>query len=156
MEETGRAGIATFVMRDKEYVVAIVAEDGVLRAETLRFADEIRTPEQIGLPKPHEVAKRDSTRVEKSVAKLTARQLDPAELVDEREQRLAQLIAEKSAKDRDVVEVAKSVAGDEETVVDLMERLKQSLRARGQGRGATAKPKRAAGKSRATKPRHAA
>jgi DNA end-binding protein Ku len=45
-----RAGIATFVMRGKEYLCAIVAERGILRAETLRFADEVRSPEAIGLP----------------------------------------------------------------------------------------------------------
>src|SRR5690606_22010540 len=39
MERTGRAGIATFVMRGKEYLVAILAENGILRTETLRFAD---------------------------------------------------------------------------------------------------------------------
>jgi DNA end-binding protein Ku len=51
MERTGRAGIATFVMRGKEYLVAITADNGILRAETMRFADEIRAPEAIGLPK---------------------------------------------------------------------------------------------------------
>src|SRR5690348_10120784 len=40
MEKTKQAGIATFVMRGKEYLVAIVAENGILRAETMRFADE--------------------------------------------------------------------------------------------------------------------
>lgn len=44
MEEAGRAGIATFVMRGKEYLVAIIAEQGFLRAETLRFHDELRIP----------------------------------------------------------------------------------------------------------------
>jgi DNA end-binding protein Ku len=43
MEETGRVGIATFVMRGKEYLVAILAEDGIMRAETLRFQNEVRT-----------------------------------------------------------------------------------------------------------------
>ena len=42
LENMGRAGIATFVMRGKEYLVAIIAEGGVLRAETLRFEDELR------------------------------------------------------------------------------------------------------------------
>src|SRR5690606_3909652 len=50
MERSGRAGIATFVMRGKEYLVALLAENGVLRAETLRFVDEIRRPEDVGLP----------------------------------------------------------------------------------------------------------
>ena len=38
-------------MRDREYLVAIFAENGILCAETLRFHDEIKGPEDIGLPK---------------------------------------------------------------------------------------------------------
>jgi len=42
MADTNRAGIATFVMRGKQYLTAIRARDGVLALETLYFADEIR------------------------------------------------------------------------------------------------------------------
>ena len=52
MERTRRAGVATFVMREREYLVAIFARGGVLCAETLRFHDEIRDPQSIGLPEP--------------------------------------------------------------------------------------------------------
>jgi non-homologous end joining protein Ku len=38
MEKGRRAGIATFVMRDREYLVAIFAQNGILCAETLRSA----------------------------------------------------------------------------------------------------------------------
>ena len=44
MEQTHRAGIATFVMRGREYLAAIFAKGGLLRAATMRFADEPRTP----------------------------------------------------------------------------------------------------------------
>jgi DNA end-binding protein Ku len=44
MARTNRAGIATFVMRGKEYLAAIRAGEGVLTLETLFFADEIRNP----------------------------------------------------------------------------------------------------------------
>ncbi|WP_433274850.1 Ku protein [Pseudonocardia xinjiangensis] len=42
MTRTNRAGIATFVMRGKEYLTAVRADDDVLALETLFFADEIR------------------------------------------------------------------------------------------------------------------
>src|SRR5688500_2879765 len=42
MESTSKAGIATFVMREREYLVAIIAENGLLRAETMRFAGATR------------------------------------------------------------------------------------------------------------------
>jgi DNA end-binding protein Ku len=51
MDQNELAGIATFVMRGKEYLVAIFSENGILRAETMRFADEIRSPADVGLPK---------------------------------------------------------------------------------------------------------
>ena len=50
MERAGKAGIATFVMRGKEYLAAIFAEGGTLRAVTMRFASELRTPDDVGLP----------------------------------------------------------------------------------------------------------
>jgi len=56
MERLDKAGIATFVMRDRQYLVAITSRDGLLRAETLRFADELRTPESLGLPAPTQVS----------------------------------------------------------------------------------------------------
>ena len=44
MTRTNRAGIATFVMRGKEYLTAIRADGDVLALHTLFFADEIRNP----------------------------------------------------------------------------------------------------------------
>jgi DNA end-binding protein Ku len=44
MARTNRAGVATFVMRGKEYLTAIRADGDVLALETLFFADEIRDP----------------------------------------------------------------------------------------------------------------
>src|SRR3977135_3514658 len=49
MAKSDLAGIATFVMRGKEYLVAIFPEQGILRAETMRFPDELRSPKDVGL-----------------------------------------------------------------------------------------------------------
>src|SRR5690349_9796057 len=46
LAKTNRAGIAKFVMRGKEYLAAIRAQDKVLVLETMYFADEIRDPAQ--------------------------------------------------------------------------------------------------------------
>jgi DNA end-binding protein Ku len=42
MEKSGKVGIATFVMRNKEYLVAVRPEATVLALETMFFADEIK------------------------------------------------------------------------------------------------------------------
>ena len=50
MARDEQAGIATFVMRGKEHLVAIFSDRGILRAETMRFPDEVRSAKAIGLP----------------------------------------------------------------------------------------------------------
>lgn len=44
MEDSGKAAIASFVMRGKEYLAAVRADGGLLALETLFFADEVRDP----------------------------------------------------------------------------------------------------------------
>src|SRR6187455_2422825 len=48
MEETGKVGIAHFVMRTKQYLAAIRPQDGRLMLSTMVYADEINDPMEIG------------------------------------------------------------------------------------------------------------
>ncbi|MFC0624511.1 non-homologous end joining protein Ku [Kribbella deserti] len=48
LAKTNRTGIASFVMRGKEYLAAIRADGKVLVLETMFFADEIRDPTETG------------------------------------------------------------------------------------------------------------
>ena len=129
MEESELAGIATFVMRAKEYLTAILAENGILRAETLRFADEIRAPGRIGLPKPARPKPADVKRIEAAVKRLTRTSLAEDELVDRGAQRLEQLAKRKAKQGEDVVKVELPEEEQQGNVVDLMERLRESLKA---------------------------
>lgn len=126
MEDSGRAGIGTFVMRGKEYLVAITAENGILRAQTLRFADEVRTPDDIGLPDEKKSAKQAVGKFEKLIAKQSRKQLSTKELKDERKDRVLKLVKSKRSRGKDVVEtdIESNHAGN---VVDIMEVLKKSL-----------------------------
>ena len=129
MEETGRAGIATFVMRAKEYLVAILAENGILRAETLRFADELRTPETIGLPEPAKVAPAQVKRVDQAIGRLVEDSLPKSELEDRSADRLMGVIRKKLKAGEDVVHSDELPAADrdEDSIIDLMEILKRRL-----------------------------
>lgn len=128
MEETQLAGVATFVMRAKEYVAAIFAEKGILRAETLRFSDEIRTPKSIGLPEAARVSEREVSKVQKAIAKLSKAQFSENDLEDRGVVRLFEIIEKKAAKDEDVVELPKEEAKEERvTTLDLMAALERSL-----------------------------
>jgi DNA end-binding protein Ku len=125
MEKTKRAGIATFVMRGKEYLVAILAENGILRAETLRFSDEIRTPKDVGLPKKGKVAAAKVHSVEKSIQNLSKDDISTEEMKDTLAERLFELARKKQARKEDVVKT--EAPGKRAEVIDIMEALKRSL-----------------------------
>ncbi|HEX6908941.1 MAG TPA: Ku protein [Longimicrobium sp.] len=128
MEETGRAGIATFVMRAREYLVAVLAENGILRAETLRFADELRTPETVGLPEPAKVSPAQVKRVDQAIGRLLEDSLPGSELEDRSADRLMRVIRKKLRAGEDVVHNAEAAAeGADDRVIDLMEILKRRL-----------------------------
>jgi len=126
MEKEKLAGIATFVMRGKEYLVAIFPENGILRAETMRFADELRSPKEIGLPEKKRVSAATVKKFENIIAKHSDRHLSLDELKDEKTEKLLKLVAKKHKQHKDLVEVEEPER-EEGKVVDLMEVLKRSL-----------------------------
>lgn len=133
MEEAKRAGIATFVMRGKEYLVAIIAERGILRAETLRFFDELRSAEAVGLPPREHAKKADIDRLRKAIESLKSKRLSRDQLVDHYQQRLMRHIEDKIKSGKDVLAAPEEVVEEREeseNVIDLMEVLKERLRAR--------------------------
>jgi DNA end-binding protein Ku len=93
MEKKKQAGIATFVMRAKEYLVAIIAENGILRAETLRFEDEIREPDDAGLPEIAKASAADVKKFENQIAR-HAKKVNLNELLDDYTERLEKLARE--------------------------------------------------------------
>lgn len=141
-----RAGIATFVMRGKEYLCAIIAERGILRAETLRFADEVRSPEDIGLPPRVSADAAAVAQFSKAIKALKAKTLDRAELEDRRSARIVKLAERKLRAGTDVVLAdadAEQVEESSTNVIDLMEVLKERLQGKLRAR---AGPARSAGK----------
>ncbi|MFO8150229.1 MAG: Ku protein [Trueperaceae bacterium] len=127
MEEAGRVGIATFVMRDTEYLVAIIADDGILRAQTLRFHDELRSPDDVGLPELVDADAGLRQLAERAIEHLSADDLDRSQLRDRATRHLLDLVARKREAGEDVVELAADSGEAPADEVDLMQVLKQSL-----------------------------
>jgi DNA end-binding protein Ku len=126
MSKSELAGIATFVMRGKEYLVTIFPENGILRAETMRFADELRTPKDIGLPVRKKAPAATVRKFEKIITKHSQKTLPLSELKDEKTAKLLKLIEKKRAQHNDVVEV-EVPEREKGKVIDLVEVLKKSL-----------------------------
>jgi DNA end-binding protein Ku len=126
MARTGLAGIATFVMRSREYLVAILAEDGLLRAATLRFADEVRPPEDAGLAPPQKVEASLVRFMAGEIQAAAADALDLEEMRNHEDARLLELVAGKKAAAR---KMPPSPAEEQEggRVIDMMEVLRRSM-----------------------------
>lgn len=144
MEQSGRAGIATFVMRGKEYLIAIIAEKGILRAETMRFADEIRKPEEIGLPKKAKPAPAAVRKFTSAIGSHTGR-VNLREFLDRDAERLEKLAASKQRKGKDVIKAAPEAEAGEQggEVVDILEVLQRTLRGERAPARKASRPRRA-------------
>ncbi len=158
MEESGRAAIARFAMRGKAYAAAIFADKGVLRAETLRFGDEVRTAKDVQLPEPEEVDDKSAARMAARVKELSEPRLDDAELRDDATEDPVAIARRKRKRGEDLVEVAEQAAEaapEEEQgrarVVDLMELLKERMREGAAARRESPRAKGAAPGSREVK-----
>ncbi len=151
METTERAGIATFVMRTKEYLIAIFAEKGILRAETLRFPDEIRTPAAVGLPEKKKANEAEVKKFERAIKSHT-KKLDLREFLDPSEQEMQKVAQRKQKKHQGVIKRAPEESREDRgaEVVDILEVLRRSLE------GNAAKPARKKPASKKSAPRKAA
>jgi DNA end-binding protein Ku len=124
LAETGKVGIATLVLRDKEHLVAVRSSDDVLILETMYFAEEIRSPteEFDDLPGPGAFQGRE-LEVAKTLVEALATDWEPARYHDSYRQRVEELIKEKH-EGREVVFEAERPKSN---VIDLMAALEASI-----------------------------
>jgi DNA end-binding protein Ku len=139
MEEAGRIGIATLVMRNKEYLVAIRPEGEALALHTMYFADEVRAPGR-DLPDLPETG--DVTERELSMAQLLIQSMesdwDPARFHDTHREKVEALIEEKRSGHEIVIQDGYEAPAK---VVDLMEALNASIAAAARSGSKPAKAK---------------
>jgi DNA end-binding protein Ku len=148
IKRAGLAGIASFVMRNKQYLAAIRATDDVLVLNTMHFADEVRDPaETVGsLPGRRELSKRELDTAVRLISELTV-DWDPARYHDTHRERVLELIEQKaSGEEPDIVEAEEP----QENVIDLVAALQESIeRARAGGNGRKGASARSVAKRRA-------
>ena len=134
LEETGKVGIAHFVMRTKQYLAAIRPTDGRLMLSTMVYADEINEPLEIpelddleGV----EVSDKEVAMAEQLVASLSA-DFEPEKFQDTYRHAVLALIERKASGE----EIVAPVVDDQpDRVVDLMAALEASVAAAKQARG---------------------
>lgn len=134
LERSGRVGIATFVLREREHLAAIRSSAGVLVLSTMRFADEVREP-PVELEGISGVVAGRELDIALSLVESMQAAFDPASYHDTYRQRLEALI---EAKARGEAIDVHAKAPEASNVVDLVSVLSRSLeevRRRRSGRG---------------------
>jgi DNA end-binding protein Ku len=138
IRESGRIGIAKFILRDAQHLAAIEVIDQAIVLSVMRFADELADPKPLGFPSSEGIRKAELDMAKALVNSLAA-EWDPEKYSDQYLENLMRIIKGK-AKGKTVRLQAEETPRTGE-VVDLMERLRRSL----DQAGAKTKPAKARG-----------
>ncbi len=136
MEESRKVGIATFVMRGKQYLVAIRPEREVIGLETMYFSDEVRDPagEIDGVPVEAEIKARELETAKLLIDSMAADWV-PDQYHDTYRKLVEELIDQKR---QGAVVTTERHEPALPPVVDLMEALRASVAAAGGRKGSGA------------------
>jgi DNA end-binding protein Ku len=151
LKRTKKVGIAKVVIRSKQYLSAVIAEDDVIVLNILRFAHELRDPSELDLPRGKEgVSERELDMAERLVEGMVDA-WEPDKYRDDYYKDLMKMIHERAkAGQLDEAPEAPPAPKPERAgnVVDLMALLKQSV----EGGGRKPAKKAPAKKTTAKKP----
>ncbi len=145
LKKAEKAGIATVVIRTRQYLAAVMPQDEVLLMNTLRYADEIRGADELGIPSAALHAKATPKEIDMALRLIDdmAEAWKPEKFKDTYRDDLMARIKEK-IKQGQTEEITAPEKGGKETasadVIDLMALLKKSVE-RKAAKPAARKPK---------------
>ncbi len=145
LKESGRVGIAKIIIREAQNLAAVEVIGNALVLTVLRYADELVDTAPLEFPGSEKVRKAELDMAKMLVESLAA-EWDPSKYTDDYRENVMKLIKARMKGERPKLPAA--AEAPEGNVVDLMERLRQSLERQG-GRKAPARRKK-------SKSRHAA
>ena len=128
LEKAGKAGIASVVIRTKQYLAALVAQDELLVLNTLRYADELKAPSEMEIPNA-KVSAKELDMAMRLVDDL-ADEWDPGKYKDTYRADLMKRIKEKikAGETEEITEPEKERKTEKGAeVIDLMSLLKKSI-----------------------------
>jgi DNA end-binding protein Ku len=129
MADSNKVAVARFVLRNRENLAAIRPMGRVLTMATMRFADEVVSPDELGDLIPEDARKLDKREVEMAgqLIETLSGEFDPDKYRDEYREELLALI-ERKARGEEIVE-AVSEEPKPTKAPDLMAALEESLAA---------------------------
>ncbi len=124
LKDSGRVGIARFVLREKQHLAAVEVIEQALVLSVMRFEDELVDASSLHFPSKTEIRKPELDMAKSLVDSLAA-EWDPAKYTDQYRENLMKIIKGKAKGKKVALEAGEDKRPAE--VVDLMERLRQSL-----------------------------
>ena len=125
MHRTRKAGLAKFVLAEREYLVAVIPKDGVLGLTTLHYTEEIIPEEELS-PKKGQIEAEEQAQIKKSIKQMIG-DFDPGKYADGRRKKLMDLLATK-AEEKAPVEAPIIEEEEEGGPADLVAALEESMR----------------------------
>jgi DNA end-binding protein Ku len=117
LRRTNKAGLAKFVLAEREHLVAVKSTNGVLGLITLHYSEEILPAADLAPPEGTIDADAKS-RLKKSIKQMLA-DFTPGKYADERRQKVLALLKQKTA-EKATVEAPETGEEEEEGPVDLV------------------------------------
>lgn len=146
MRETGLSALGRYAARGKQYLVLLTPKDEGVIMEQLRYADEIRSFEEVPIGDA-EVKDQELELAKQLIGQIASESFEPAKYTDQVRDRVLELIQKKVEGE----DITVGAAEEPQTqIIDLMEALKASL---DKGDGAERKPAKRSGASSAKKPK---
>jgi len=133
LKKTNRVGIARVVIRTREYLAAVMAQDNALVMNLLRYPADIIDPEDYGLPgkdaKDYRITPKEM-EMAKSLIESMAGKWKPSDYRDEFREKLRKVIEKRLAKKGVTADIEEEHEAPEDAttnVVDFMALLKKSI-----------------------------
>ncbi len=142
LEDSKKVGIAKVVIKTRQYLAGVKAEDGVLVLELMHFAEELAEADKLHVPKKIEPGKREINMAKALIDSMSSK-WNPEKYRDDYREALMDVIEEKvEAGGKEIGEKPKK-APKPTKVIDLVSVLQQSLEKTGGAKKKTARKHRA-------------
>lgn len=127
LKKTGKVGIAKVIIKTRQYLAGVKAENSVLILELMHFAEELADADKLHVPKELEPGKRELDMAKALVDSMSSK-WEPKKYRDDYRDALMDVIEEKvEAGGEEIEEKPKKKPRPSTKVIDLVSVLKESL-----------------------------
>jgi DNA end-binding protein Ku len=138
LKDSKKVGVAKVVIKTREYLAGVKAEDGALVLELMHFADELADTSKLHIPKKVEVGKREMTMAKSLIDSMSSK-WNPEKYKDDYREALMEVIEKKVEAGGKELEENPRKARKPTKVIDLVSVLQKSLEETGAKRKAKTK-----------------